>query len=78
MKRADNIAATDSAINYAVSTVSLVRDYYILFSNRGQDEINTGSCQKCIHHIRKLHLATHPRIHRTERSTSAELSHQSY
>ena len=38
MKRADNIAATDSAINYTVSTVSLVRDYYILFSSRGQDE----------------------------------------
>ena len=40
MKRADNIAATDSAINYAVSTVSLVRDYYILFSSRGQDGFN--------------------------------------
>ena len=39
MKRADNIAATDSAINYAVSTVSLVRVYYILFSSRGQDGI---------------------------------------
>ena len=37
MKRADNIAATDSAINYAVSTVSLVRFQYIWFLNRGQD-----------------------------------------
>ena len=40
MKRADNIAATDSAINYAVSTVSLVRFQYIRFLDRGQDEIN--------------------------------------
>ena len=37
MKRADNIAATDSAINYAVSTVSLIHVYCILFSSRGQD-----------------------------------------
>lgn len=39
MKRADNIAATDSAINYTVSTVSLVHVYCILFSSRGQPQI---------------------------------------
>lgn len=39
MKRADNIAATDSAINYAVSTVSLVRFNYIRFLDRGQDGV---------------------------------------
>ena len=48
MKRADNIAATDSAINYAVSTVSLVRFQYIWFLNRGQDEIGTPPFR--VHH----------------------------
>ena len=39
MKRADNIAATDSATNYAVSTVSLVHVYYIRLLYRGQLQI---------------------------------------
>ena len=36
MKRADTIQDTDSAINYAVFTVSLIHFYYIQFLDRGQ------------------------------------------